>query len=217
MQAESSCDLCMPLGAAWFCNHLKSMSALSVWECRSAKQLGLDAPLVLDHTEDQLDRAVLAALPPAMQREIRLAYMASSQSASQRTVAPGIMSQLQHQNQRHVGRSHQQTANSQPPVPQPNNDADAAASRADPQLASGGEAMYLQPGAIAMYPDTQHHKVQGVPRDEWSWQNPGKQLALTVPSSSKKSRKDAKLQADQGIGRYFKQPKDRGEASTWCP
>ncbi|KAK9862849.1 hypothetical protein WJX84_002605 [Apatococcus fuscideae] len=35
---------------------------------RSVDQLGLDAPLVLDHSEDQLDPTVLAALPSAMQR-----------------------------------------------------------------------------------------------------------------------------------------------------
>ncbi|KAK9866897.1 hypothetical protein WJX84_008276 [Apatococcus fuscideae] len=47
---------------------------------RSVRQVGLDAPLLLDHTEDQLDPAVLAALPAAMQREIKLAFMAGSRS-----------------------------------------------------------------------------------------------------------------------------------------
>ena len=44
----------------------------------------MDAPLLLDVSEDQLDPAVLAALPPAMQREIKLAFMAGAKPAATR-------------------------------------------------------------------------------------------------------------------------------------
>ena len=63
--------------------------------CRSGRQVGLDAPLLLDHTEDQLDPAVLAALPAAMQREIKLAFMAGSRSAAaSKGPRAGALSQL---------------------------------------------------------------------------------------------------------------------------
>lgn len=40
-------------------------------------QPGVDAPLVLDYSEDSIDAAVLSELPASIQREIRLSIMSS--------------------------------------------------------------------------------------------------------------------------------------------
>ena len=46
--------------------------------CRApVQQVGIDAPLFVDYSEDSIDSAVFNELPASIQREIRLSMMAS--------------------------------------------------------------------------------------------------------------------------------------------
>lgn len=159
--------------------------------CRHVKQLGLDAPLVLDHAEDQVDPAVFAALPPAMQREIRLAYM-----ASQRAPTPSVLSKHQQKPFHHVNSPSQHTAALQSPIPTP----EIAPGMPQNADAIGAGRAQMVDGSSP----PSHHPAESDRRQAW---------LLTSNSSAdrrwsnKKGSGRAAKGADQGIGRFLKQSK----------
>ena len=57
--------------------------------CRTgAHQAGVDAPLIVDYSEDSIDAAVFNELPASIQREIRLSMMASQRPVKKQLPGP---------------------------------------------------------------------------------------------------------------------------------
>lgn len=172
--------------------------------CRSAKQVGLDAPLLLDLKEDQLDPAVLAALPPGMQREIKLAFMAGAKPvAAQQAVCRGHpLSQLLHQPQ--------QCASHLLPYQQPYNEEDQPDIPGGISAHKGGVSNMInspdEPGLSRPHDSAWQQKAVDVVSSQ-----PAK-MCLTGPAVLKGKRKQVKQStATTGISRFLKQPKLQSE------